>query len=76
MRTSLVDGGKPPPEYEMWSVATERVERKVRRSGVEVVRVPIEADVFTAWCERAGLSRDALARARFAAVALEVEAMT
>jgi hypothetical protein len=45
----------------------------VQRSGVEVVRVPIEPDAFSAWCETAGLSRDAAARARYAAAALAAD---
>ncbi|WP_267361176.1 MULTISPECIES: hypothetical protein [unclassified Methylobacterium] len=43
-----MDGGKLPLEYETWRVATKQMEREVQRSGVEVVRVPIEADVTTA----------------------------
>lgn len=71
LRASLADGGKLPPEYETWRIATEQMEREVQRSGVEVVRVPIEPGVFAAWCERVGLPRDANARSRFAAAALE-----
>ena len=70
LRASLADGAKLPPDYETWRVATEQMEREVQRSGVDVVRVPIAPDAFAAWCEHAGLSRDAAARARYAAEAL------
>lgn len=73
LRASLADGVKLPAGYETWRIATEQMEREVRRSGVEVVRVSIEPDVFSAWCERAGLAQDASARARYAAAALEAD---
>ncbi|ACB26018.1 hypothetical protein ABID82_000683 [Methylobacterium sp. PvP062] len=73
LRTSLADGAKLPPDYETWRIATEQMEREVQRSGVEVVRVPIEPEIFAAWCERAGLPRDAAARARYAAAALAAD---
>jgi hypothetical protein len=73
LRSSLADGAKLPPDYETWRIATEQMEREVQRSGVEVVRVPIEPDAFSAWCETAGLSRDAAARARYAAAALAAD---
>lgn len=66
LRTRLADGGKLPERYETWLFSTEQVEREVRRSGVEVVRVTIEPDTFLAWCARAGLSSDGAARSRYA----------
>jgi hypothetical protein len=66
----LSDGGKLPEQYEAWRVSTEQVEREVQRSGVDVVRVPIEPDPFTAWCERTSLMADGAARARYAAEAI------
>lgn len=71
LRQSLSDGGKLPAQYEAWRASTEQVEREVQCSGVEVVRVPIEPGVFSAWCEIAGLPSDGAARARYAAAALE-----
>jgi hypothetical protein len=35
--------------------------------------VPVEPEIFAAWCERAGLPRDAAARARYAAAALAAD---
>jgi hypothetical protein len=67
LRASLPDGSKLPPHYETWRIATEQMEREVQRSGVEVVRVPIEPAAFTAWCARAGASGDGSGRARYAA---------
>jgi hypothetical protein len=70
LRQSLSDGDKLPTRYEAWLVSTEQVEREVQRSGVEVMRVPIEPATFTAWCEHAGLRADASARVRYATAAL------
>ena len=72
LRRSLSDGDKLPTRYEAWRVSTEQVEREVQRSGVEVVRVPIEPDRFAAWCEHVGLPADGSARARYATEALAV----
>lgn len=66
LRRYLADGAKLPEQYAVWLVSAEQVERQVQRSGVEVVRVPIEPDAFTAWCERTGSASDGSARARFA----------
>lgn len=70
LRQSLSDGDKLPDRYEAWRVSTEQVEQEVQRSGVEVVRVPIVPETFTAWCERTGSATDGAARARYAAEAL------
>lgn len=70
LRGELADGATLPPLYETWRIATEQMEREVARSGVEVIRVPIEPATFTAWCERNGRQSDGRARAQFAAEAL------
>lgn len=70
LRASLADGVKLPPQHETWRIATEQMEREVQRSGVEVVRVPIEPQAFGAWCEQRGVPSDGAARARYAAAAL------
>lgn len=70
LRQSLSDGDKLPARYEAWRISTEQVEREVQRSGVEVVRVPIEPDTFAAWCERVGSPADGTARVRYATEAL------
>lgn len=70
LRQSLSDGANLPARYEAWLISTEQVECEVQRSGVEVVRVPIEPDTFAAWCEDAGLPADGLARVRYATEAL------
>jgi hypothetical protein len=46
------------------------MEREVQRSGVEVVRVPIEPEGFAAWCTRTGAAGDGPGRARYAAEAV------
>lgn len=67
LRASLPDGAKLPPHYETWRIATEQMEREVQRSGVAVVRVPIEVAAFTAWCARTGTPGDGSGRAQYAA---------
>lgn len=70
LRAGLADGVKLPPHYETWRIATEQMEREVQRSGVDVVRVPLDPETFAAWCSRAGTMRDGPARARYAAEAV------
>ena len=70
LRAGLADGTKLPPHYETWRIATEQMEREVQRSGVEVVRVPIEPEGFAAWCSRTGAAGDGPGRARYAAEAV------
>lgn len=71
LRQILSDGDKLPVQYEAWRFSTEQVEREVQRSGVEVVRVPIEPDTFTVWCERTSSLADGPSRARYAAETLK-----
>lgn len=71
LRRTLSDGEKLPEQYEAWRIPTEQVEREVQRSGVDVVRVPIEPGTFPEWCQSVGLPSDSAARARYAAEALE-----
>lgn len=66
LRATLADGEKLPPNYETWRAATEQIEGEVQRSGVEVIRVPIEPNRFTGWCIRNGYATDGAARAQYA----------
>ena len=66
LRQILSDGAKLPVHYEAWRVSTEQVEQVVQSSGVDVIRVPIEPDAFTAWCERRDSAMDSAARTRYA----------
>ena len=70
LRRELADGPMLPPSYETWRVATEQLEREVIRSGVAVVRVPIEPATFAAWCARNSRPSNGPARAQYAAEAL------
>lgn len=71
LRAELADGAKLPLAYETWRMATEQVERVVRDSGVEVVRVPIELATFTTWCASVGTDSDGAARTRYAAETID-----
>ena len=66
LREILVDGAKLPASYDMWRISAEQVATTVSQSGVDVVRVTLEPDVFAAWCGARGLTTDGTARARFA----------
>ena len=74
LRHGLADGANLPETYEAWRMSAEQVEREVSRSGVDVVRVPLELAAFTAWCERTGSVSDGASRARYVAERLEGEA--
>ncbi|MCJ2061136.1 hypothetical protein MKK63_00140 [Methylobacterium sp. J-088] len=74
LRTCLADGAKLPALYDTWRIATEQMEQVVQRSGVEVVRVPIEPNAFASWCARDGSLTDGAARARYAAEAIAADA--
>jgi hypothetical protein len=70
LRKGFTDGDRLPVRYEAWRISAEQVEQEVQRSGVDVVRVPIELKAFVAWCEHADIPSDGAARARYAAEAL------
>ena len=53
------------PTYEAWHMAAENNETEARRAGVEVVRVPVDPDVFARWCADRGLPRTRAARVDF-----------
>lgn len=74
LRRGLADGAKLPETYEAWRMSAEQVEREVTRSGVDVVRVPVDLATFRAWCERTGSVSDGSSRARYVAERLERQA--
>ena len=74
LRRGLADGANLPETYEAWRMSAEQVEREVTRSGVDVVRVPLELVAFTDWCERTQSVGDGGARARYVAERLEGQA--
>jgi len=67
LRRGLADGAKLPESYEAWRISAEQIEREVQRSGVDVVRVPLELAAFAAWCARTASIGDGAARARYVA---------
>jgi hypothetical protein len=73
LRAVLADGTTLPPVYETWRISAEQLEREVTRSGVEVIRVPIEPTAFPAWCAQQGKRSDGAARADYAAKVLAGE---
>ena len=60
------DAQKLPEIYDDWLKGAELGERKLSSSGVRVIRIVVEPDEFTRWCQSAGCDLDANARTRFA----------
>lgn len=66
IRAVMTDADRLHRTYTEWRLAAEQAERKLRREGHFVVRVPLLAEPFVAWCSERGLNVDANARMRFA----------
>lgn len=68
IKAVMADANRLHGTYSEWRLAAEQLERKLRREGKFVVRVPLRADEFVAWCQARGLHVDAQARMQFANV--------
>lgn len=66
VKAVMADAHQLPRTYSEWRLAAEQLEGKLRRQGKFVVRVPLRADDFVAWCSARGLHVDAQARMQFA----------
>lgn len=67
----MADRNRLPDTYEAWRVSAEQVEGTVAGSGVAVIRVPLDPDIFAAWCRKHDLVANAAARSRYAADGVE-----
>lgn len=56
-----------PRTYTEWRLKAETGEKRRRREGLIVFRVPLDPKTFPEWCRERGLNVDAKARTRFAA---------
>ncbi|HEV2560128.1 MAG TPA: hypothetical protein VGU45_16015 [Microvirga sp.] len=70
IRAMMNDDGTLAPTYDAWRMAAENNEGEARRVGIEVVRVPLEPEVFAAWCEEQGRPLDRAGRVAFVEEAL------
>jgi hypothetical protein len=66
VKAVMTDAHKLHRTYSEWRLAAEQAERKMRRQGHFVVRVPLLADEFVSWCAARNLNVDAQARMQFA----------
>jgi hypothetical protein len=66
LRVLLADADKLPDTYAEWLASAEGLLVQLRRDGIAAERVPLDPDVFSAWCAAQGLALDAQARSRYA----------
>jgi hypothetical protein len=55
-----------PPEYDTWKERALRAERRYRKKGYQVVRVPITPQDLQSWCSKSGRAITLNARHEFA----------
>ena len=73
LRALLADADKLPDTYAEWLASAEGLLAQLRRDGIAAERVPLDPDVFSAWCVARGLAPDAQARSRYASEAVAGE---
>jgi hypothetical protein len=66
LRAACVDGEGLPATYGEWARYAEYFDRRMRKTGRNVVRVAIELEEFRAWCAAEGRPMDGRARQAFA----------
>jgi hypothetical protein len=67
IKAAMEDAHLLPQVYSLWRLKAEQTERELRRQGKQVVRAPIRAADFVAWCGARGLHINAAARMEYAA---------
>ena len=65
LRALLADADKLPDTYAEWLASAEGLLAQLRRDGIAAERVPLDPDVFSAWCVARGLAPDAQARSQY-----------
>ena len=73
LRALLADADKLPDTYAEWLASAEGLLAQLRRDGIAAERVPLDPDVFSAWCVARGLAPDAQARSRYASEVVAAE---
>ena len=53
--------------FEEWQQETEERAGRLRQASLEVIRIDLDPDQFSEWCESRGYANDAEARNRYAA---------
>lgn len=57
--------------WERWKIQADQVIMELAGKGVEVMKVEVNLDHFSAWCEKRGRARDGAARSQYAAEILQ-----
>ena len=65
IREVMADGISFPKTHASWRQKAARMERELRRQGMEPVRVEIDPEQFAGWCASQGVAPDSEARDRF-----------
>ena len=73
LRALLADADELPDTYAEWLASAEGLLTQLRRDGIAAERVPLDPEVFSAWCVKRGLALDAQARSRYASEAVAGE---
>lgn len=55
-----------PPTYEAWLARAEEKKSEVEAAGDQVIKVFIDPETFTEWCEKKNLPKDANSRTELA----------
>jgi hypothetical protein len=66
LRAMFEDGDKLPRTYEDWLHKAELGRKQLEASGVKVVCVDLDPEVFRTWCADRGLNIDGAARTEYA----------
>jgi hypothetical protein len=66
LRALFVDGDEFPEFYDEWLDSAEEDEQRAIARGVELVRIAVEPDAFSAWCKLKELCPDAATRKKYA----------
>ena len=73
LRALFADADKLPDTYAEWLASAEDLLAQLKRAGIDGERVPLDPDVFSAWCVARGLAPDAQARSRYASEVVAAE---
>jgi hypothetical protein len=63
----VADGEVWPDTFQQWQAESDAMAERLRRTGLEVVWVDLDAEQFAVWCQSRGYRNDREARNRFAA---------
>lgn len=65
-----------PPTYESWLARAEEMKAVAEAAGDQVLKVFIDPETFTEWCEKKKLTKDANARSQLAIEVAQAQTFT